>query len=104
MDGYEHAHVEVAERVFEYLKKTDNHCLTYIVVVGELELKAFVDADYSGSLEDGKSTTGFVIHLSESLITWHSKKQTSVAVSTVVAEYFGCAEVVQELLWIKAFL
>ena len=104
LDCYGNGHVEAAKRVFKYLNKTVNHCLTYTSVDGELEIKAFVDADYSGSHDDGKSTTGFAIYLNDNLISWHSKKQTSVAVSTVVAEYIGCAEVVQELLWIKEFL
>ncbi|KAK2973057.1 hypothetical protein RJ640_017279 [Escallonia rubra] len=62
-----------------------------------LDLVGFSDSDYAGCLVDRKSTSGTCQFLGDALVSWHSKKQTSVALSTAEAEYVAaescCAQV-----------
>ena len=64
----------------------------------------YSDADFGGYKIDRKSTGGTCHFLGHSLVSWHSKKQNSVALSTAEAEYIvaglGCAQV----LWMKQTL
>ena len=94
-------HMKVLERVFAYLKATTTLGLTYSV--GALHthgLKAYVDSDWAG--QDGsRSTTGFVITLAGSPISWGSKRQKTVALSSAEAEYMAATEAGKELLWLS---
>ncbi|KAK2966348.1 hypothetical protein RJ640_028507 [Escallonia rubra] len=62
-----------------------------------LDLVGFSDSDYAGCLVNRKSTSGTYQFLGDALVSWHSKKQTSVALSTAEAEYVAagscCAQV-----------
>ena len=68
------------------------------------ELICYSDADFGGCKIDRKSTSGTCHFLGHSLVSWHSKKQNSVALSKAEAEYIatglGCAQV----LWMKQTL
>ena len=61
----------------------------------------FSDADWAGDCSDRKSTSGFVFMLSGAAISWNSKKQTCVALSTAEAEYIALAETAQEAVWVQ---
>ena len=52
-------------------------------------LTAYTDADWAGSIDDRKSTSGGAFFLGGSLVAWHSKKQESVSLSTAEAEYIA---------------
>jgi hypothetical protein len=67
---------------------------------GENELVGYVDADFAGDLDGRKSTTGFVIILNGSTVSWCRKKQSSVATSTVEAEFVAASAALKEVLWI----
>ena len=58
-----------------------------------------VDADYANSLDDRRSVTGFVNFMAEGPVTWQSKTQASVALSTMEAEYMALAAETQEAIW-----
>ncbi|KAK8939056.1 hypothetical protein KSP39_PZI011729 [Platanthera zijinensis] len=59
------------------------------------------DADFAGCREDRKSTTGTCQFLGGRLISWSSKKQTSVAISTAESEYVAEGSYCAQLLWIQ---
>ncbi|XP_015167182.1 uncharacterized mitochondrial protein AtMg00810-like [Solanum tuberosum] len=65
------------------------------------ELVGYADAYYAGYLVDRKSTTGMAHFLGSSLISWGTKKQNSVALSTAEAEYVAVACCCAQFLWIK---
>ncbi|KAH9310889.1 hypothetical protein KI387_025924, partial [Taxus chinensis] len=47
----------------------------------------YVDSDHAGSVDDRKSTTGYIFHLGSGPISWISKKQNVVSISSIEAEY-----------------
>ena len=68
------------------------------------DLVGFADADFAGYQVDRKSTSGMAHFLGSSLISWGTKKQNSVALSTAEAEYVAVAACCSQLLWIRQHL
>ena len=64
----------------------------------------YSDADWGGDLDDRKSTSGYVFQIGGGAVSWRSKKQKSVALSTAAAEYVALAFTAQEELWLRHFL
>jgi hypothetical protein len=96
------AHWNLAKRVLQFLYNMRNQCL----LLGGKEPKpyAYADADFPGDNEDRKSTGGYAVFLGNSAISWSSKKQTTVALSSTEAEYVILSEATREVLWIRRFL
>ena len=69
-----------------------------------LIIQAFTDADWAGSVDDRKSTSGAAFYLGGCLVSWLSKKQTSISLSTVEAEYIAATSCCTQLLWMKQTL
>lgn len=67
-------------------------------------MKGFADADWTNSLIDRKSYTGYVFTLGGGAISWESKKQNSVALSSTEAEYVAISEAAKEAVYIRGFL
>ncbi|KAK8938673.1 hypothetical protein KSP39_PZI011285 [Platanthera zijinensis] len=67
-------------------------------------VEVFTDADWAGSQDDRKSTTGYCTFVGGNLVSWKSKKQNVVARSSAEAEYRAMAQGVCEGLWLKAIL
>ena len=68
------------------------------------ELLGYSDSDYAGYKVNQKSTTGTCQFIGRSLMSWSSKKQNSVALSTVEAEYVAAGACCAQLLWMKQTL
>jgi len=64
-------------------------------------LKAFVNSDWVGNWVDRKSISGFIIMLDQGAVSWGSKKQTLVSLSTVEAEFVAASIAVREILWYR---
>ena len=67
-------------------------------------LIGFSDADWAGDQDDRRSTTGNVFLLSGGAVSWLSKKQATVALSTAEAEYIALSQAAQEGIWLKRLL
>ena len=65
------------------------------------DLIGYSDADYAGCKIDRKSTSGTCQFLGDKLVSWSSKKQNSVALSTAEAEYVSIGNCCAQVLWIK---
>ena len=95
----------VVMRILRYLKSTSSRGLLF----GEndnLDLLAYTDAEWAGDRDDRKSTSGYFILVGGNLVTWKSKKQKVVALSSGNAEakFRGIAKGITEVLWIKKLL
>ena len=68
------------------------------------ECVGFCDADWAGDTNDRKSVSGYLFQLNGCSVSWRSKKQPCVALSTAEAEYIALSAAVQEALWMKQLL
>eukprot|EP00253_Pinus_taeda_P022897 PITA_22897 len=91
-------HLQAVKRIFKYLQGTQNYGLWYPRDT-DLTLHAYTDADWAGSVDDRKSTSGGAFFMGSRLVSWFSKKQSSIALSTAEAEYVAVASCCTHLLW-----
>jgi len=93
-------HWQAAKGVVRYLAGT----VEYGIVYGDSNstLFGYSDADYGGDLDTRRSTTGYVFKVAGGAVSWSSKLQKTVAVSTTEAEYMAAAASVKEALWWKS--
>jgi hypothetical protein len=68
------------------------------------ELVGYSNSDYAGDKVERKSTSGTCQLLGRSLVSWSSKKQNSIALSTAEAEYIAAGSCCAQILWMKAIL
>jgi len=66
-------------------------------------LCVFVDSDWAGDQVDRKSILGFVVIFKGGAVSWRSKKQTSVVLLTVEAEFIAASMAVKKILWHQRF-
>ncbi|KAK2990384.1 hypothetical protein RJ640_003017 [Escallonia rubra] len=97
------SHLSAVKRIFKYLSGTLNLGLWY-PRNSSIDLVGFSDSDYAGCLVDRKSTSGTCQFLGDALVSWHSKKQTSVALSTAEAEYVAAGSCCAQVLWMRQTL
>nr|GEY78011.1 retrovirus-related Pol polyprotein from transposon TNT 1-94 [Tanacetum cinerariifolium] len=95
-------HWEAVKWLLRYLKGTSNMTLHF--KGKDVILTGYPDADLGGCKDSYKSTTGYVFTVGGTAVSWMSKLQKSVALSTTEAEYMAIAEVTKELIWLKNFL
>ena len=91
------SHLQAVRIIFKYLEGTQDFGLWY-PRDADLTLDAYTDADWAGSVDDRKSTSGGAFYMGSRLVSWFSKKQSSIALSTIEAEYVDVACCTQ-LLW-----
>ena len=65
-----------------------------------LDVHGFVDANWAGDLDHRRSTSGYVFSLFGGVISWMSKKQDIVALSTIEAEYMAATHARKEVVWL----
>ncbi|XP_059301770.1 secreted RxLR effector protein 161-like [Lycium ferocissimum] len=92
------SHLTTVKRIIRYLIGTQDFGLWY-PHSNNFDLFGYPDADFAGDKIDRKSTNGTFQILGESLIPWHSKEQTSIALSTTEAEYLDLGSFGTQLLW-----
>ena len=80
-------HLQAAKRILRYLKGTPPSYGIFYKKGGAEDLFAFTDSDYAGDEEDSKSTSGYVFLLSSRAMSWMSKKQPIITLSTIEAEF-----------------
>ncbi|KAI3729977.1 hypothetical protein L6452_18650 [Arctium lappa] len=97
------SHLLAVKRIFRYIKGTPYLGLWY-PKSSDYSLTTFSDADYGGNHLDRKSTSGHIQFLGDRLISWSSKKQNCVSISTAEAEYVAAASCCAQVLWMKTQL
>eukprot|EP00253_Pinus_taeda_P023765 PITA_23765 len=79
------------KHVLRYLRGTTQYGLWYRRTEG-VKLQGFTDVDWAGSPSNRKSTSGGIFNLASVVVSWYSRKQRSVALSTVEAEYMEASQ------------
>jgi hypothetical protein len=95
------AHWNAVKRVFAYLAGTKDLWLTYGDSAKELE--GYVDADGSMN-EERKAISGYAFLLDGGAVSWSSKKQEIIALSTTEAEYVAATHATKEALWLRSLI
>ena len=97
------SHLNQVKGILKYVSGTSDYGILYSH--GEdTRLLGYCDADWAGSADDRKSTSGGCFFLGSNLISWFSKKQNCVSLSTAEAEYIAAGSSCSQLLWMKQML
>jgi len=96
-------HLKAAKRVFRYLKGTTDFSIFYKKNEGSI-MSGFTDSDYAGDLDDRRSTSGHVFMMGSGVISWASKKQQVVTLSTTEAEFVAAATSACQAIWLRRIL
>jgi hypothetical protein len=94
-----HVHLVAAKHVMRYLKGTIDCGIGYDVD-HDFTLSGYTDVDWAGSISDRKNTSGCCFSLGSTMISWQSRKQSSIALSTLEAEYIAACSANCEAIWI----
>jgi hypothetical protein len=96
------AHKAAVTRILRYLRKTVDYVLVFR---GQLTtLSGYSDSDWAGDYDTRKSTSGFIFGVGSAVISWSSKLQPTVALSTCEAEYIGQTNATKEAIWLRRLL
>jgi hypothetical protein len=105
------SHASAVKTILRYLKRTADQG-TYIVPDGTLELNSYCDADFGSLFQrdppeeptSARSRTGFVIKLGGTPLLWKSQLQTTVALSTAMAEYHALSTLMRVAIPLRRLL
>ena len=99
------AHWKAIKHVFRYLRGMINLVLTYSPCPHSSELfRSYSDADHAGELDSRKSTGEFVIMVGTGAVSWSSKLQSMIGLSSTEAEYVAENEADKEVMWMRNLL
>ncbi|PKU68172.1 Retrovirus-related Pol polyprotein from transposon TNT 1-94 [Dendrobium catenatum] len=90
------------KRLLRYVKATLAFGLP--ISTGDSTLRVYTDADWASDQADRKSVSGFCIFLGSTLISWHAKKQATVAKSSTEAEYRSLSSATSDTIWLRRLL
>ena len=97
------SHWFAAKRILRYLKGTTELGIYY--KKGEnAKIVAYYDSDFAGDIDDRRSTSRFVFLFGSGAVSWSSKKQPVVTLSTTEAEYIAAAYCACQCIWIQRVL
>ena len=71
---------------------------------GDMSVQGYSDSDWAGDREDRKSTSGYIFMLNNGPISWCSKRQKTVALSSTEAEYMALTLAAKETIWIRLWM
>lgn len=96
-------HLVAAKHILRYLRGTIGYGLRYSSGV-DLKLHGYSNSDWAGCVADRKSTFGCCFGLGFAMLSWCSKKQSLVALSTAKAEYIAACVATRETVWLQKLL
>ena len=95
-------HISTLKHVLRYLSGTRAYGITYSDVLGHPNhFLGYANAAFANA-DEQKSTSRYVFMMAGEVITWHSKKQSITALSSMEAEYITLSEVAQEVRWLRS--
>jgi hypothetical protein len=107
MDQPRMCHLTAAKRVLRYVKGTNDHGILFPNQKNnskKLEAYVYSDSDWGGDMDDRKSTAGYLFMIGNAPISWCSKKQGIVALSSCEAEYVAASFAACQAYWIEMLL
>ncbi len=98
-----HQHTEAVKTILRYMKGSKHRGITY-GGQEKLLVEGYSDSDWAGDLKSRKSTSGFIFMLNSGPVSWCSKRQPTVALSSTEAEYIALTLAAKEATWIRLLL
>ena len=102
VSGYTSGHLPLVNRYRETVEGTSKQTSSNKRVKVNPEI--YVDADYAADPDSRRSITGYIFMLAGAPISWQSRQQASVALSTMEAEYMAACAATQEAIWLRLLL
>ena len=96
-------HFLVVKRIFQYLQGTKEFGLFYKNEENP-DLFGFIDSDYVGDLNDRKNTFEYVFMMGTGVVSWSSKKQPIVTLSSIEAEFVAATTCAYQAIWLKKII
>ena len=96
-------HWAAVEQILCYMKGSPGRGILYSNH-GHNRLKCFTDANWAGSKEDRRSTSGYCVFVGGNLVSWKSKKMSVVSRSSAESEYTAMTQSVYEIMWFHQLL
>ena len=97
------SHMIALKRIIKYVKTTSNLGVWYSKDTNNV-LVGYSDADWAGNADDRKSTSGGCFYVGNNLVSWMSKKQNSISLSTTEVEYIVVGSCCTQPLWMQKLL
>jgi len=95
-------HIKAVKRIMRYLGGSIDLSIVYR---GELDsLIGYTDSDWAGDQDTRRSHSGYVFNVGSGAISWSSKRQPTVALSSTEAEYMGQTQATKEAIWLRRLL
>lgn len=97
-------------RVYRYLNQTREKCITYNFGPSSIKLnkrvmaKMFSDSEFASDVISRRSVSGFILFIGSGPVCWQSKRQKSIATSTMEAEYIALFEAAKQVIWVTRLL
>jgi hypothetical protein len=102
------AHWEAVKQILAYVKDTQSRGIIYGRSESSDEMKntvyVYVDADHAGDLDNRKSRTGYVTMMNGGAVSWKTRLQDRVSISSTEAEYYAASEGFGEAKWFRMFM
>nr|AAV88069.1 hypothetical retrotransposon [Ipomoea batatas] len=95
-------HWDAVKWILRYLRGTSSLSLCF--GTGKPILTGYTDSDMAGDIDTRKSTSGYLITYAGGAVSWQSRLQKCVDLSTTEAEFIASVEASKEMLWMKKFL
>ena len=96
-------HWRAVKWIIQYLRNTKNLGLTFRRQ-GSVSLTGYCDSNHNGCVDTSRSTTGYIMKLGGAGVSWCSRRQKTVALSSCEAEYMAACEATREATWEVALL
>eukprot|EP00253_Pinus_taeda_P031084 PITA_31084 len=103
MERPKETHWPAAKRILRYVNGTKGFGILYSSSE-TFRLTGYTESDWAGSVDDRKSTSGYVFHMGSRAISWASKKQPVVALSTAEVEYVATTTAACQAVWLRRVL
>ncbi|MCO5548731.1 hypothetical protein L7F22_002192 [Adiantum nelumboides] len=96
-------HLDSMRRILRYVRATLDYALFYDACT-QAQVHGYTDSDWAGSSFDRQSTSCYMFSFGSAVVKWNSKKQPTIALSSMEAEYRGAAIAACEVAWLKMLL
>ena len=103
MESPKDSHWKFGKIILRYVAGTAGYGLWY-TRTSDCTLTGYTDSDFAGCIDDRKSTSGYAFHFGTSLISWASKKQPIVTISSTEEEYVATTTTASHAVWLRRLL